>query len=236
MGNINKKDPSEIFDSDFTHLRHLENVVIPDGTKSIAMYAFYVCHNTRTIRIPNSVVYIGKGAFEDCTKLLSVNLPSYLSIIDEEVFAECSSLQHVILPRNLKEIRDDAFRNCKSLKSIFIPYSVVEIGRRAFAGCVSLMTVSKPEILKASITAFDYLQNRKVYGRYICDKYVVKNSPRIAYPDVMDCVNLRGTELFDTALLAVLRLMDIEGVDDGVSIGVQLVVDFVPIYDMTNWD
>jgi len=42
-------------------------------------------------------------------------------------------------------------------------------------------------------------------------------------------VNIRDLELFETALLGVLWLMEVQAVDDGDNIGIHIVTDFVPV-------
>ncbi|MDE7365128.1 MAG: leucine-rich repeat domain-containing protein [Ruminococcus sp.] len=52
------------------------DVVIPQGVRSIANYAFYGCSKLTSITIPESVESIGKEAFKFCTNLSGVTLVS----------------------------------------------------------------------------------------------------------------------------------------------------------------
>ena len=48
------------------------NLVIPDGTKKIALMAFFDCNGLTSVTVPDSVTSIGEKAFCDCDNLTSV--------------------------------------------------------------------------------------------------------------------------------------------------------------------
>ena len=107
----------------------MDNVVIPEGVKTL---------NERT--------------FYECSSLASVVLPqSLITIENAYCFYNCSKLSKIILPENLTKIGDNAFQHCTSLKEITIPSNVTHIGSAAFAGCTLLSTLNIPK----SVTSID---------------------------------------------------------------------------------
>ena len=53
-------------------------VIIPEGIREIADYAFYGAHAMEYISIPSSVKEIGTNAFYDCASLKEAVLPDFL--------------------------------------------------------------------------------------------------------------------------------------------------------------
>jgi hypothetical protein len=62
--------PALFFDKTVTH------VIIPDGEKSIAKYAFTGYDNLKSVVILDSVIYIESAAFATCKNLEEVILPT----------------------------------------------------------------------------------------------------------------------------------------------------------------
>lgn len=52
--------------------RSFDEVVIPNGVKSIGVWAFYICNQLTRLWIPASVTKIDLYAFYDCQHLLNV--------------------------------------------------------------------------------------------------------------------------------------------------------------------
>ena len=59
-------------------------VVIRDGTKRIADFAFSDCAGLTSVRIPDSMVSIGRYAFQGCKGLKSVSIPASVSMIADQ--------------------------------------------------------------------------------------------------------------------------------------------------------
>ena len=59
---------------------------IPNGTKSIGLYAFSGCTSLTSVTIPKGVYSIGPYAFENCTSLKSVKVPDSVIYIEKNVF------------------------------------------------------------------------------------------------------------------------------------------------------
>ena len=106
-------------------------VALPEGLKSIGVYAFSNCWNLERIVLPASVMYIGNFAFEDCESLSKITLPQSLKVLDEYAFAYCSSLSTVNMQKNLKRIGEGAFWDCPLLEEVTVPAGVEQIGPHA---------------------------------------------------------------------------------------------------------
>ena len=121
-----------------------DKIVIKDGTKGIASYAFIGCTSLTDITIPDSVTMIGDYAFGNCNSLTDIKIPNNVKNIGKNVFWFCESLKNVTIPDSVTMIGDMAFVGCKSLTDITIPGSVTMIGDMAFSGCKSLTDITIP--------------------------------------------------------------------------------------------
>ncbi len=117
------------------------DIVIADGTKGIAGYAFYSCDGLTSITIPNSVTTIGLGAFSRCTGLTSVTMPNSVTTIGKSAFYGCTGLTSITIPNSVTTIGESAFSSCSGLTSISIPNSVTTIGYMAFWICTGLESI-----------------------------------------------------------------------------------------------
>ena len=122
-----------------------DKIVIKDGTKGIASYAFSGCTSLTDITIPDSVTKIGDYAFSNCNSLTEIKIPNNVKNIGKNVFWFCESLKNVTIPDSVTMIGDMAFVGCKSLTDITIPGSVTMIGDMAFSGCKSLTDITIPD-------------------------------------------------------------------------------------------
>ena len=115
---------------------------IPNSVTTIGDYAFYHCHNLKSITIPNSITTIREGAFKHCS-FTSVTIPNSVKTIGEYAFGLCESLTSVTIPNSVTTIGYAAFTDC-SLTSVTIPNSVKTIGDHAFSHCNNLTSVTIP--------------------------------------------------------------------------------------------
>ena len=115
---------------------------IPNSVTTIGDYAFYHCHNLKSITIPNSITTIREGAFKHCS-FTSVIIPNSVKTIGEYAFGLCESLTSVTIPNSVTTIGYAAFTYC-SLTSVTIPNSVKTIGDHAFSHCNNLTSVTIP--------------------------------------------------------------------------------------------
>lgn len=102
------------------------NLNIEDGTKGIAVGAFWNCSGLKAVTIPNSLLNICLGAFQECSGLTSVTFGSGLTSIDSDAFNNCSSLTSIIIPNNVTSISISAFAYCTGLKSVELHVKTIE--------------------------------------------------------------------------------------------------------------
>ena len=88
-------------------------LIIPDGVKRIASYAFYNRGITSVV-IPDSVTDIGSRAFM-YSGVTTATLGNGISIIDEGVFFYCGKLSSVYIGNSVERIDSNAFGNCEKL-------------------------------------------------------------------------------------------------------------------------
>lgn len=140
------------------------NVVVKQGTRVVADYAFSECANMTGIKLAEGLISIGDSAFYECTSLVSLTIPDSVIHIEElrivdysaldksesklqsvvigngittipaNMFRSCSNLINVTLGNNVKTIENEAFAYT-SIKNIKFPDSVETIGYRAFFSC-----------------------------------------------------------------------------------------------------
>ena len=146
-----------------------KEIILEDGTKTIADYAFSSCTGVTSITIPDSVTSIGDDAFSGSTGLKNITIPDSVTSIGDYAFhntayynnksnwengvlyignhlidAEYSVSGAIIIKNGTKTIADCAFSSCTGLTSITFPYSVKSIGYFAFCGCKGLTSVTIP--------------------------------------------------------------------------------------------
>jgi len=63
--------------------------------RTVNDWAFYNCHNLRTLSLPEGVTTIGLAAFYGCSYLTDLSLPSTLQSIDDSGFGLCSRIQTI---------------------------------------------------------------------------------------------------------------------------------------------
>jgi len=117
-------------------------IVVKDGIKGIANFAFNNCFGLTSIIIGNSVTSIGNGAFFNCSGLTSITLPNSVKSIGSSSFFGCSGLTSITLPNSVTNIGEAAFMYCYGLTSITIPNSVTNIEDGTFYGCSNLNSLT----------------------------------------------------------------------------------------------
>lgn len=136
--NIVKELAPEVFKNN----KYLEEVVLPDGLKTIPQGLFSGCERLKKVCIPATVTAIDSEAFYYCRSLEKVNLPDGLKIITSNLFAGCSELKEMCIPPAVATIEEGAFVDCQSLEKIDIPCNVKTIGNNAFRYCRSLKKIA----------------------------------------------------------------------------------------------
>lgn len=74
-----------------------EDLVLPDGTKTIASYAFTNCKTLKTLTIPSSMKEINYNAFASCQELTSVTIEDADVSLNNYSFGNCTKLETVDL-------------------------------------------------------------------------------------------------------------------------------------------
>ncbi|MBR2341602.1 MAG: leucine-rich repeat protein [Clostridia bacterium] len=125
------------------------DVVVREGTTSIAGSAFKSCQSLSTVTLPSSVKKIGNEAFRSCTLLKSIIFSGENSIEEIGEYAFTSTkITEFSLPEGIQKIEKYAFSSCTSLTSLTLPQSVIELGEGALVGCTSLSELELPQSLE----------------------------------------------------------------------------------------
>ncbi len=70
-------------------------IVLKEGTKGIADYAFDDCSGLTSITIPDSVTSVGEDAFRNCRRLTSITIPDSVTSIGSKAFYFCWNLTRI---------------------------------------------------------------------------------------------------------------------------------------------
>ena len=129
---------TKINNSAFEDCRKLEQILF-DGSElkastsnleTIGDWAFYNCHNLKSLEIPEGVTSIGDAAFYGCTYLQDLQLPSTLKSLGDNTFALCENLKSMtILAENPPSLYEKSFYNVDHT----IPVSVPESSLKSYA-------------------------------------------------------------------------------------------------------
>ena len=105
-----------------TLIQGCSSTVIPQGVKTIEIFAFSDCSSLTSIVIPEGVTVIGNWAFSGCDSLTSIIISESVTSIGEaqSAFAGCKSLTSIIIPESVTEIGSWTFMDCDNLTSIVV--------------------------------------------------------------------------------------------------------------------
>ena len=117
----------------------ITRVVIADGVKNIAPFAFYECKKLTSVYLPDSVIKIGRYAFANCEGLESIRFGPSLTTIESSAFHSCYNLVAVTFPYTLQSLGSQAFYRCESLATVTIPPYLTKMGTSVFSYCKSLV-------------------------------------------------------------------------------------------------
>lgn len=157
--------PSALGESVFYGCKQLEEVVLPDGMKSLPSYSFEGCEKLSKINFPESLESLGQYSLK-ATGLVKVTIPAKVTSLPYGVFDACEKLEEVIFHEDFLEIGSYAFRNCTALKSVVLPESLGVIDSSAFANCTSLKSIVIPERVGeiASTTFSGWTADQTIYA------------------------------------------------------------------------
>ena len=123
------------------------NVIVREGTRGIANYAFYRSYVMYSFELPDSIEYIGRAAFSESMYVSSINLPKNLKEIGDYAFYSCILAWFgddgiTVIPEGTEYVGVSAFNRCAKMVGVVIPGTVKTIGDFAFFKCESLGYVS----------------------------------------------------------------------------------------------
>ena len=123
----------------FANLTALEEVVLPSTLESIDYGAFYGCTSLQKITFSgeNNLKIINQNAFENCDLRDTLKLTA-ACVISDYAFAGNQKLKGIELGETLYSVGQYAFAGCKKLKDVKIDAKKVKYGAYAFTGCESL--------------------------------------------------------------------------------------------------
>ena len=153
-----------IASSAFAYNTNIKSVTLPDGLVEVGANAFVHCYNLSDIKIPLSLSHIGAGAFDDTIWMSLQN--SEFVIVNGILIACNSSSRHIELPDGITAIGAGAFMANDELLSVHLPKSVVYIDSMAFGGCTSLLQINIPRNVEwIDEYAFSSCAKLTLYGR-----------------------------------------------------------------------
>ncbi len=119
---------------------NVTSVIIPDSVTSIGIQAFFKAP-LETVTLGNSVVSIGANSFRE-TQLTSVTIPDSVTTIDVGAFV-LAPITSLTLGDSVETIGTSAF-DSTAITSVVIPDTVTEISQQAFARIAQLTSVTIP--------------------------------------------------------------------------------------------
>ncbi len=151
-----------IAESAFYQCAELDELIIPEGVRTVEREAFCGCEKLRTINIPVSVSELDPSAFVFCSSLESFSVApgsTFFSVQDRMLYGlddkggmnklvRCPDTKtNVDVPYGTTEIGGGSFSN-SSVESVTVPETVTVIGDSAFYGCEKLKNVTIANGLK----------------------------------------------------------------------------------------
>ena len=100
-------------------------IVIKEGTVSIANYAFYQSKIDGVV-FPKGLEIIGYLAFGECNNLKNVEFPEGVTYIGYRCFFDCKNLKKVYMPKSMENVGSEIFLNCKKLKEVTVSKAIAD--------------------------------------------------------------------------------------------------------------
>ena len=189
----------------------ITDVVIKEGTESIADGAFENCTYIKSVQIPDSVTNTGCNIFKGCTSLENITFSNSMTSINNYSFGKCDSLKSVTIPENIKYIGSGAFSENYELESITFLSKDLDIDYYAFGGVPNLREVfyvGSEEDWKQKVSIdLDNQQLSEAYFHFIYSACSDQTNP-VLYGDIngdniidiTDLIELSSYLLKDTIL------------------------------------
>ena len=143
-------------------------LVIPEGVKVIATFAFDYCREVEEVEMPDSVVTIGDCAFLGCGELKRIRLSQNLISIGDYAFCGCRALEELCLPESVVTIGICLFLSCEGLKKLNMASELATKGTIHFKGCYSLKEINIRG--NKELKDFPFILDTKFPKVYYCGK------------------------------------------------------------------
>ena len=133
----------------------IQEVIIPEGVKTIGSYAFANLTALTKVVLPSTLERIDFGAFYGCTSLTTVEGLENVKFINRDAFAGCALRGNISLD-NVVAIADSAFISNAKLEGVVLGSNIQSIGAYAFSDNTSLKTITiNAPVIKLGQYAFD---------------------------------------------------------------------------------
>ncbi len=214
----------------FQNCAKMKSIQLGDNVSSVDNYAFYGCKTLEEIVIPNATKSIGTYCFQNCSAMQKAVLGDGIMTVPQYAFAGCAGLQDVTISPNVSTIGQYAFQNCSSLPQIAIPSAVTKISNYAFEGCKGLKNVvindRKTALTLGSNGSSPLFSNCSLDSVYIGGKISYNTSSNYGYSPFYRNTSLRTivitdeeTKIYDNEFYGCTGLKNVK-IGDGVeSIG-----------------
>ena len=146
----------------FANHYYLQNVILPEGVKTIGMRAFNGCSNLQTVSIPSTITTIEEKAFYRCQSLTGVNISDLKAwctinfMSDSEsydpdanplyyahhLYLNGEEVTELVIPDGTIGISSYAFWGGSNIISVVIPDKVTTVGSCSFSDCSNLTSVT----------------------------------------------------------------------------------------------
>ena len=96
--------------------------------QTIGDWAFYNCHNLRSLTLPEGVTNVGDAAFYGCNYLTEITLPSTMKKVADNAFALCPRMQtmyvNALVPPTIEA---KTFEDVDRATPVFVPRGTIAL-------------------------------------------------------------------------------------------------------------
>ena len=106
----------------FYDMQTLSEVTIPSTITEIRARAFENCRKLKMIHFAanSQLQTIGDWAFYNCHNLRSLTLPEGVTNVGDAAFYGCNYLTEITLPSTMKKVADNAFALCPRMQTMYV--------------------------------------------------------------------------------------------------------------------
>lgn len=178
----------------------ITDVVIEEGTTTLAAFSFEDGSGIRSIRLPESLQVIDTNSFSGCDTLTTIRIPAGVKWINGDPFFDCTGLKSIeVDERNPYYCSKDGCLFDKQMTELLrcpsgytgryvVPDQVAEIGNNAFATCKQLAEILLPDnIYKIGCDSFVFCTS--------LESIVLPDSLREISATFWGCTSLRSVNI-----------------------------------------